>query len=104
MKLLLHSRFWPSVGGIETVAELLAREWVKQSVVVTIVTDVARPIERHSFPFPVHYPPRLSVFLALLRKHDVFVHFNLRLRATCPFSTPRRPSLPAHHALYLIAH
>jgi len=102
MKLLLHSRFWPSVGGIETVAELLAREWVKQSVVVTIVTDVARPIERNSFPFPVHYQPRLSVFLDLLRKHDVFVHFNVSLRAIWPLLIVRRPFIAAHHGFYVI--
>jgi len=102
MKLLLHSRFWPSVGGIETVAELLAREWVKQSVVVTIVTDVARPIERNSFPFPVHYQPRLSVFLDLLRKHDVFVHFNVSLRAIWPLLIVRRPFIATHHGFYVI--
>jgi len=84
------------------VAELLAREWVKQSVVVTIVTDVARPIERNSFPFPVHYQPRLSVFLDLLRKHDVFVHFNVSLRAIWPLLIVRRPFIAAHHGFYVI--
>src|SRR5438552_17499867 len=102
MKLLLHSRFWPSVGGIETVADLLAREWVKQSVVITIVTDVARPIERNSFPFPVHYQPRLSVFLDLLRNHAVIVHFNISLRAIWPLLIVRRPFIAAHHGFYVI--
>jgi glycogen synthase len=102
MKLLLHSRFWPSVGGIETVAELLARECVKQNVAVTIVTDVARPNEQKSFPFPVYYQPRPWVFLDLLRKHDVFVHFNVSLRAIWPLLIVRRPFIAVHQGCYQI--
>src|SRR6266478_397843 len=102
MKLLLHSRFWPSVGGIETVANLLVREWVKQNVAVSVVTDVARPSQQDSFPFRVYYRPRPWVFVDLLRKHDVFMHFNVSLRAIWPLLIVWRPFIAAHHGFYVI--
>ncbi len=102
LKLLLHSRFWPSVGGIETVAELLAREWVKQNIGVTIVTDVAPPSERPFFPFQICYRPGPRVFVDLLREHDAFIHFNVSLRAIWPLFIVRRPFVAVHHGFYVI--
>ena len=101
MKLLLHSRFYPSVGGIETVADLLAREWVKQDVEITVVTDVAPPRGQLAFPFPVHHRPNPRIFLDLMREHDVFVHFNVSLRAIWPLFIVRRPFVAVHHGFYV---
>ena len=102
MKLLLHSRFYPSIGGIETVADLLAREWVNLGITVTIVTDVPRPSQKNNFPFSIYYRPQPLAFLDLLRKHDVFVHFNIRLRAIWPLFAVRRPFIATHHGFYVI--
>jgi glycogen synthase len=103
MKLLLHSSFHPSVGGIETVALLLTREWIKAGVEVTVVTDVRSSSENaDAFPFRIFYRPSPLVFLKLVKTHDVFVHFNLSLRAIWPLVLLRRPFIVVHHGFYVV--
>jgi glycogen synthase len=102
LKLLLHSRFYPSVGGIETVASIVAHEWVKSGVDVTVVTNVARsPTGRETFPFPIHHRPNPWVFVHLLQTHDIFIHMNLSLRALWPLLIVRRPFIAVHHGFYV---
>ena len=58
MRILVHSRVYPSVGGIETVTQLLANEWNKAGEEVIVATDVAHTPERPEiFPYPVYYQP-----------------------------------------------
>jgi hypothetical protein len=40
MKILVHSRFHPNIGGVETVASLLAHEWSRMGESVVIASDV----------------------------------------------------------------
>jgi glycogen synthase len=102
VRLLLHSRFYPSVGGIETVADLLTQEWVKAGMEVTVVTDVAAPCDSgRRFPFPVIYRPSPRAFIELVRAHDVFVHFNISLKAIWPLIFVRRPFVAVHHGFYV---
>jgi glycogen synthase len=103
MRILIHTRFAPSVGGIESVAALLADEWMKAGETVTIVTDVAAPAEGISrLPFPVVHRPGVGMWIALLRRHDVFVHFNISLRAFWPVLLVRRPFVAVHHGFYVV--
>ena len=68
MRLLIHSRFYPNVGGIETVASILAHEWTAAGVDVSVITDVpACPEEKKVFPFPVYHRPGPRLFLRLVR-------------------------------------
>src|SRR5262245_31393415 len=102
VRLLLHSRFYPSVGGIETVADLLTQEWVKAGVKVCVVTDVDAPRDDgRPFPFPVIYRPSPRRLMKLVLAHDVFVHFNISLRALWPLIFVRRPFVAVHHGLYV---
>ena len=103
MKLLLHTRFHPNIGGIETVASLLAHEWIAAGANVSIVTDVAPNADRRiQFPFPVYHRPSPRRFLQLVRAHDVFIHFNVSLRAIWPLLFVRRPFIAVHHGFYVI--
>lgn len=103
MKLLVHTRFHPNVGGIETVAALLVREWVTAGESVTVVTDVASDQKtKDEFAFPVRRRPGPGEWLRLLRSHDVFIHFNISLRALWPLLLVRRPFIAVHHGFYIV--
>ena len=103
MKLLLHTRFHPNIGGIETIASILAQEWTKAGVELTIVTDVrADPLRQKKFPFQVYHRPAPGDFLRLVRKHDVFLHFNVSLRALWQLFLVRRPWVVSHQGWYQI--
>jgi glycosyltransferase involved in cell wall biosynthesis len=101
MRILLHTRFYPNLGGIETVAWLLAHEWVRSGAAVTVVSDVTCNSEqRRVFPFPVHYRPNPVQWLRLIRQADVFVHMNISLKALWPLYIVRRPFVAVNHAYY----
>jgi glycosyltransferase involved in cell wall biosynthesis len=103
LRLLIHSRFHPSVGGIETVASLLANEWTRTGESVTVVTDVRNdPATKAKFAFPVRHRPRASEWLHLLRTHDALIHFNISLRALWPLLLIRRPFVAVHHGFYIV--
>lgn len=103
MKLLVHSRFYPSVGGIETVASILAQEWAAFGVAVSVVTDVPCAKEQETiFPFPVYRCPKAREFLRLMHEHDVFVQFNISLRGLWPWLLVRCPFIATHHGYYSV--
>jgi len=101
VRILLHSRFYPNIGGIETVAYLLVHEWHRSGANMTVVSDVrCSPAQRREFPFPVHYTPNPIQWLRLLRWADVFVHMNISLKALWPWFIVRRPFVAVNHAYY----
>jgi glycosyltransferase involved in cell wall biosynthesis len=103
LKLLLHTRFYPNVGGVETVALLLANEWTTAGESVTVVTDVRHDaVTTAGFPFPVRYRPHAGEWIRLLRSHDVFIHFNISLRALWPLALVPRPFIAVHHGFYIV--
>jgi glycogen(starch) synthase len=95
MKILLGSHhFFPSTGGIETVSNLLAREFVALGHEVRVVTqtpgngDFAFAVVRHPGPFEL---------LRQIRWCDVFLQSNISLRTLWPLLFVRRPLFIAHH-------
>src|SRR5437867_3067361 len=101
MRILLHTRFHPNLGGIETVAWLLAHEWHSRGESVTVVSDVpCAPAQRREFPFSVYYQPNPLRWLHLMRWADVFVHMNISLKAFWPLLIVRRPFVAVNHAYY----
>lgn len=102
MKLLLWScSFHPSIGGIETVTGILAREFVTAGHEVTVITrTVAGPEDPTQFPFKVVRKPSTLRLLRLVGACDVFVHCHLSLKAAVPMLLFRRPWLVAYHTWY----
>jgi glycogen synthase len=101
IKILLHSRFHPSVGGIETVAAMLAQEWCRQGQEVTVVSDVkCSPQQGRELPFPINYQPPFREWLRLVRKAELLVHMNISLKALWPLLLVRRPFVAVHHGFY----
>ncbi len=101
MRILLHTRFHPNFGGVETVSWLLAHEWQRLGEAVTVVSDVAcSEVQKREFPFPVHHRPSPMQWLRLMRDTDVFAHMNISLKALWPLLVVRRPFIAVNHAYY----
>ncbi|MDR3404567.1 MAG: glycosyltransferase family 4 protein [Chthoniobacter sp.] len=97
MKILLSSHFFhPSVGGIEEVSRILAREFILAGHEVQVVTQT-REDDGTSFPFAIHRRPGPRELLRLVEWCDVFFHNNISLRTAWPLLFVRRPWVVAHH-------
>ena len=82
MKILLGSHhFFPSTGGIETVSNLLAREFVAQGHEVRVVTQTAG---NGDFPFVIVRRPGIFELFRQVRWCDVFLQNNISLRTAWP--------------------
>ena len=94
MKILLGSHhFFPSSGGIETVSNLLAREFVEQGHEVRVVTQTPG---NGDFPFAVIREPGPFELMRQVRWCDVFLQNNISLRTLWPLLFIRRPLFIAH--------
>lgn len=80
MKVLLFSySFWPSVGGIETVTEILAQEFVKLNIECKVVT-VTPSDTPGSFTFPVVRNPRMKEVIKLVKWADIILYNGVSLK------------------------
>jgi glycogen synthase len=94
VKILLGSHhFFPSTGGIETVSELLAREFVELGHAVHLITQSEGDGD---FLFPVIRRPGPTELLRQIRWCDVFLQNNISLRTLWPLVFVRRPLCIAH--------
>jgi glycosyltransferase involved in cell wall biosynthesis len=94
VKILLGSHhFFPSTGGIETVSDLLAREFVALGHEVRVITQTEGA---GAFPFPVIRRPGAFELLRQVRWCDVFLQNNISLRTLWPLLFVRRPLFVAH--------
>lgn len=96
MKILFSSyAFRPSVGGIETVSEILADEFVSAGHEVQLITETAGDdLERPGYG--ITRRPSLLEILSLLRWSDVFFQNNISLPALLPALAIGKPSVVAH--------
>ena len=94
VKILLGSHhFSPSTGGIETVSEILAREFIALGHEVRVITQTEGD---GSFAFPVIRQPGPAELFRLVSWCDVFLQNNISLRTLWPLLFVRRRLLIAH--------
>jgi len=94
VKILLGSHhFFPSTGGIETVSNLLAREFVARGHEVRVVTQSAGD---PNLLFPVVRYPRAGDLIGQVRWCDIFLQNNISLRTLWPLLFVRRPLFVIH--------
>ncbi len=89
--------FYPSVGGTEEVAQILAVEFAKLGHTVKIVTSTRMPEGGIPFPFEVIRRPGPLELWRALRWSEVVLHNNLCLQMAWPLLLLRRPWVVAHH-------
>ena len=100
MKILFTSnRFYPDVGGTETISDILAQAFVSAGHSLRLVTQTTGdPHEDFRlFPFPVLRRPSSRELVASYRWSDVVFQNNLELRQLWPLLLCRRPLLIALH-------
>jgi glycosyltransferase involved in cell wall biosynthesis len=88
--------FSPSLGGMETVAECLANEFVTLGHEVVVATSTAEDdgIER---PFRVLRAPSLLTLIKESVRADAVLQSQISLRLGLPSLLLRRPTVIAHH-------
>ena len=93
LKILVWSySFHPKIGGIETMTEILGREFAALGHRVTVITlTPASTSAPESFPFRVVRAPSRLQLLSLVAGCDVFLHNHLSLRVAFPLLFFRRP-------------
>lgn len=98
MRIHIYSRsFAPSVGGMEMLMEILAREFQRQGHVVEVVTETPGLAE---FPFPVHRLPGFWHYVRLARSGEVILTAPLSLRRLLPQLLARRRIIVTHPLLF----
>lgn len=102
MNILISSHaFYPSIGGIETVSNVLAGEFVSRGHEIVVVTQTLNS-ERDDFPFRVTRRPKMRELLSLVKWCDVVWQNNLSLRTLWPICLSRRPVVVTHAGSYCV--
>lgn len=100
--LLLTHAFYPHIGGLETVARILAEEFLALGHEVRLVTPSPAVVDGRVsddaalFSFPVFRRPSPGTLLGLARWCDVFFQNNVSLQTLWPLLLVRRPWVVAH--------
>jgi glycogen(starch) synthase len=102
VKILIYSPlFYPSIGGTETVTEILAVGFAAENHEVKVISQTAATTEK-PFPFAVIRRPQPRQFLALMRWCDLFFQGSVSLKGLWPLLLVRRPLAVTHHTWYLL--
>ena len=100
LKILIYSRvFWPSIGGLEAMMEILAEEFTAAGHQVKVATRVASEAERNN-DYEVVRLPTLKSCVQLLRWSDVCLCANVSLRGLVPMMIAGTPLVMSHHGTY----
>lgn len=97
MKILLAThKFAPDVGGIETMSELLAREFTAKGHEVTVVTHTrSERDDERLYPFRLLRAPGPLALIRASQAADVVFHNNICLQFAWPMAVIRRPKVIA---------
>lgn len=93
--LLCSYAYSPSIGGIETISQLLATGMTARGHRVTVVTETPGPDEDNGIPV-IRRPGWRSLW-SLMRRADIVWQSNLSIRLLWPAAFCRAPVLVTHH-------
>ena len=100
MKLLISSRwFYPSLGGSETNAEILARQFTHSGHEVKLITQTSGTniaADGYEFPFQVIRQPSSLKLIKLVHWCDAYFHNGIILRDAWPLLLIPRPWIIRH--------
>ena len=100
MRIVLYSRaFRPSIGGLETMMEILAEEFAAAGHQVKVITQVPAEVEcQHAYE--IVRLPTLRSCVQVLRWSDVCLCANVSLRGLVPMMLAGSPLVISHHGTY----
>ncbi len=100
MKILISSRwFYPSLGGSETNAEILAREFVNLGHEVKLITQTSGTniaADGYEFPFEIIRQPSWLTLIKLVYWCDSYLHNGITIRDAWPLLFIPRPWIIRH--------
>lgn len=97
--LVYSSAFFPSVGGLEMMAFLIARELGRLGHEVRVVTNT-RSEQPDNCPFAVIRAPNWLALFSAVKWSQVVLQFNVNLRAMWTWGLIRRPLVVSHQGIY----
>jgi glycosyltransferase involved in cell wall biosynthesis len=97
--LILSYAFAPSIGGIETVSDVLARILSRRGYAVTVVTDTPRADGEPDEPFRVVRRPGWVGLIGEIGRADFVLQSNISLKLGWPLWLlfPHKPFILVHH-------
>ena len=99
MKILFCAhRYYPEVGGIPTVTDLICRELLQAGWEVEVATTTLAPTSDESFPYSVLRGWSMRALRQRMRKVDCVVMQHLSLRHLLPLWLSKTPSLTVLHS------
>ncbi len=102
MKIVLATHaFFPSIGGLETVARVLAEEFARRGHEVRVIAQTPAPgrtaaQDEQEFGYPVLRQPGFLEMLRLVRWSDIYFQNNISLRSLWPVLLVRRRWVVSH--------
>lgn len=97
MNILFSSHlFPPSIGGLQSVSQILAGEFHSAGHDVTVLT-ATQAESLDTFSFPIIRRPSVRVMANRSKWADVVFHNNVSLQTAWPMMFHRRPWVVAHH-------
>lgn len=97
MKILMTSEFfYPHIGGIETVTEYLADEFVRMGHEVKIITTTKEDGDK-TFSYEILRNPSKSEFWSAYVWCDIYVHQGISLKRVWPLLLKRKPWVVVYH-------
>lgn len=103
MNILIYIKpFYPLLGGLENVVQMLARGFTARGHQVKLVTltEGSAEQDKEIFPFEVIRTPNAIDYFRLMKWCDVFLQGGLALRGAWPLLIVRRPFLVKHGSWY----
>ena len=97
--LFTSNRFFPDIGGIESISEILVRHFIEAGHSLRLITQSAGDTDedRRTYPFPIIRQPSVPNLLASYRWAHVVFQNNIEIRQLWPQLLFRRPLMIALH-------
>ncbi|MEM9543455.1 MAG: glycosyltransferase family 4 protein [Cyanobacteria bacterium P01_E01_bin.42] len=100
MKILVYSPlFYPSIGGVESVTEMLAGEWVQLGAKVKLISQTPDPAQK-TFPFEIFRQPSAREQLKLMQWCDIYLQSCISLKGLWLEFLQPKPLACIHHTWY----
>lgn len=104
MNICIFSRdFYPSIGGLERIAQILATQAAKASHNVEVVTDTPGVSDANDqdFPFRITRTNEYHARFRAFKRADVVLFMNVSLHGICPAFAAGIPVIFSHHGVYI---